>query len=196
MPRPSLKDQRTEEILDAYLTCVARFGLEGATQERIATEAGVKRPLLRHYLGNKDQMIAALLAHVVSGFAVSTSAIDDALEHLQQPGDLVDLLFDEQTGSDPRLMLAWQALTTSVGDYPANRAPLLGSLEQFLNSIETALRRMAPHADTALLRAVTQGIASPAINLDAMAPLNPPAQWRVELKQAALLLANCLEAHT
>lgn len=196
MPRPSLKDQRTDEILDAYLTCVAHFGLEGATQERIAAEAGVKRPLLRHYLGNKDQMVAALLAHVVDGFATSTTAVGEALETIQSPGDLVEFLFAEHGESDPRLMLAWQALTASVGDYPANRAPLLESLEEFLDMIEAALRRMAPDADPALVRAVTQGIASSHINLDAMTPLNPPAHWRAELKQAAMLLAASLEGQT
>ena len=34
MPRPSLKAQRSEEILDAYERCVARYGVEGATLEK------------------------------------------------------------------------------------------------------------------------------------------------------------------
>ena len=80
MPRPSLKDQRSQEILDAYLTCVAHFGLDGATQERIAEEAGVKRPLLRHYLGNKDEMITALADYVVAGFALSVDGLDGKTE--------------------------------------------------------------------------------------------------------------------
>lgn len=193
MPRPSLKDQRTEEILDAYLTCVARFGLEGATQERIAEQAGLKRPLLRHYLGNRDQMIAALTAHVVQGFAISTDALAEATLEISRPGDLVELLFSRDAPSDPRLMLAWQALTTAAAEHPGMRETLLQSLERFLNVIENALRRVAPQADAALLRAVTQGIASPYINLDAMTTLNPPAQWRDELKHAALILASCLE---
>ncbi|WP_298905047.1 TetR/AcrR family transcriptional regulator [uncultured Aliiroseovarius sp.] len=193
MPRPSLKDQRTEEILDAYLTCVARFGLEGATQARIAAEAGVARPLLRHNLGNKDRMIAALTDHVIKGFATSTEALEEAAAHVTRPTDLVDLLFAENGGSDPRLMLAWQALTASVADYPEMRAPLLASLTRFLDVIEAALTQVAPQAPQALLRVVTQGIAAPYINLDAMTPLKPPAAWRDELKQAATILAASLE---
>lgn len=193
MPRPSLKDQRTEEILDAYLTCVARFGLEGATQERIAKLAGVKRPLLRHYLGNKDQMIAALTAHVIDGFAKSTKALDEALRGQKTPAELVELLFAKSGGSDPRLMLAWQALTAAVADYSDARKPLLGSLENFLCVIEANLTRMKPKANAERLRTVTQGIASSYINLDAMAPLNPPDAWREELKQAAVILALSLE---
>lgn len=193
MPRPSLKDQRTVEILDAYLTCVAQYGLNGATQERIAAQAGVARPLLRHNLGNRDQMIAALTNHVVAGFAQSTEALVEAAAMVNSPAELVDLLFADHGATDPRLMLAWQALTASVEDYPDMRAPLLDSLARFLDVIATALARMAPNADHTLVRAITQGIAAPYINLDAMAPLKPPTEWRNELKQAALILAGNLE---
>lgn len=195
MPRPSLKDQRSEEILDAYLTCVARFGLEGATQERIATQAGVKRPLLRHYLGNKDQMIGSLTSHVVDHFAKMTDAFDRALATVQTPQSLVEMLFAEDTKSDPRLMLAWQALTATVADHPNMRAPLLDSLSRFLEVIERALHRVAPNADSKQVRAVTQGLAAPFVNLDAMSPLNPPPEWRIEMKQAAEILAASLEQH-
>jgi AcrR family transcriptional regulator len=193
MPRPSLKDQRSGEILDAYVTCVARFGLEGATQERIAAEAGVKRPILRHYLGNKDQMTAALAAHVVASFAASTDAFGAALEAVDSPSGLVAMLFDTRDSHDPRLMLAWQALTASAGDNPGLQAQLLGSLERFLDVIEAALARMCPGADPASVRAAAQGISSAYVNLDAMSPLSPPSEWRAELRQAAEMLAASLD---
>ncbi len=193
MPRPSMKDQRSGEILEAYLTCVARFGLEGATQERIAAQAGVKRPLLRHYLGNKDQMIPALTDHVIAGFAGSTDALDAALADVATPLEVVEVLFAKDGSSDPRLMLAWQALTASVTEYPDMRVPLLGSLSRFLDVISAAFARTAPKADPARIRAVTQGIAAPLINLDAMSPLDPPTTWYDEVKLAARILATSLE---
>ncbi len=45
MPRPNLKAQRSEEILDAYLACVARFDLDGATQESSARQSFYAAPL-------------------------------------------------------------------------------------------------------------------------------------------------------
>ena len=39
MPRKCLKEVRSEQILAAYATCITRYGLEGATQERIAEQA-------------------------------------------------------------------------------------------------------------------------------------------------------------
>lgn len=193
MPRPSLKDERSHEILDAYLTCVARFGLEGATQARIAEEAGVKRPLLRHYLGNKDEMITALAEYVVSGFSASLNGLRQALPDTAIPSDLVDALFSEDSGTDPRLMLAYQALVTAVPDCPELRQDLMDSLTEFFDVVEAILRRAAPSASAANIRAVTQGISAIFVSMDALTPLNPPEAWRSELKLAASLLASVLE---
>jgi AcrR family transcriptional regulator len=193
MPRPSLKDERSREILDAFLTCVARFGLEGATQERIAAEAGVKRTLLRHYLGNRDEMIRALMEYVVAGFSETT----DALAQLLGPdGDLmhlIALLFDQGNASDPRLMLAYQAMVASVDTYPDMRAPLLDSLQSFLTVIETAAKRSHPTCAPDKIRAVAHGISAAYVNLDALSPLNPPADWQAAAKTAATLLASSLK---
>ena len=38
MGRPSVTEQRRNEILDAFVRCVGRYGLDGATLERLATE--------------------------------------------------------------------------------------------------------------------------------------------------------------
>ncbi|WP_170378014.1 MULTISPECIES: TetR/AcrR family transcriptional regulator [Ruegeria] len=194
MPRPSLKDQRSHEILDAYLTCVARFGLEGATQARIADEAGVKRPLLRHYLGNKDEMITALAEYVIAGFTASLDGLRQALPDTATPSDLVDTLFSEDSGTDPRLMLAYQALVTTVPDRPDLRQGLMDSLTDFFDVVEAILRRAAPMAPDATLRAATQGISAIFVSMDALSPLDPPEAWRAELKLAASLLASTLEA--
>lgn len=193
MPRPSLKDERSQEILDAFLTCVARFGLEGATQERIAAEAGVKRTLLRHYLGNRDEMIRALMDYVVAGFSETTDALAKVLGPDGDLTMLIALLFDERDASDPRLMLAYQAMVASVDNYPEMRAPLLESLQRFLSVIEEAAKRSHPNQSTDTIRAVAHGISAAYVNLDALTPLNPPAEWHIAAKTAAILLANSLK---
>lgn len=194
MPRPSLKDQRSEEILDAYLTCVARFGLEGATQERIAAEAGVKRPLLRHYLGNREQMVAALNDHVVATFNDLTQVLDTALAYVETPEDMVEFLFAADTGNDPRLLLAWQALSATSVNHDRMREALLDSLKRFLDVLISTLHRLSPAAKPETIRAVAHGISSSFVNLDSLTPLSPPPEWQQDLKHAALLLVGTLES--
>lgn len=49
---------RIEHILDAYTRCVALYGIEGTTLERVAIEARMARGHIRHYVGNRDEMRA------------------------------------------------------------------------------------------------------------------------------------------
>lgn len=57
MARPSIKRFRKEEILNAYEKCIALYGVEGATQKRVAEMASIARPLLRHHVGNNEDML-------------------------------------------------------------------------------------------------------------------------------------------
>ena len=66
MARPSLANTRREEILDALERCLARRGLEGTTLESVAAEAGVARPVIRHYFGNRDVLLKAALEAAAS----------------------------------------------------------------------------------------------------------------------------------
>ena len=55
--RPSNQNERYLQVMEAMVRCVARFGLDGATLERIAAEAELSRPLIRHHLGNREDML-------------------------------------------------------------------------------------------------------------------------------------------
>lgn len=193
MPRPSLKRQRSREILDAFVTCAARYGLEGATQERIAIEAGVKRTLLRHYLGNREDMIDALCAHVVGEFDALTEALGAALLESKRPSQLVDLLFDPGSETDPRLVLVFQTLTAAAETYPEMREPLLSSVQRFVAVISSHLRRSFSRRRKPECEAVAHGVAALFMTSDALAPLDPPPEWRTALKRAATTLVNTLE---
>ena len=61
MSRPEIKNVRREQILDAFETCVAKYGVEGATLAKTAEQAGLARPLVRHNVGNRDELVDALV---------------------------------------------------------------------------------------------------------------------------------------
>ncbi|MGI9406035.1 MAG: TetR/AcrR family transcriptional regulator [Hyphomicrobiaceae bacterium] len=193
MPRPNLKDQRSREILDAFVTSAARFGLEGATQERIAAEAGMKRTLLRHYLGNRDEMIAALAEHVVSEFEAMLGMLREYARQGNGIHDLVGVLFDPQYQTDTRLILVYQALISSVPDHPEMRTPLLTSMENFTALIAGEARKSFPGARKADCESVALGLVAMYASCDTHAPLNPPAEWRDGVRRAAFKLIDTLE---
>lgn len=60
MPRPKLDQEREPQILKALETCVIRQGLAKTSLKDVAEEAGLPRPLVRHFVGNRDAMITKL----------------------------------------------------------------------------------------------------------------------------------------
>ncbi|MFR9750896.1 TetR/AcrR family transcriptional regulator [Nocardia sp. 004] len=189
-----MQAQRSEEILAAYVRCIARFGLEGATQERIADEAGVKRPMLRHYLGNREQMIASLTRYVTERFTRETRELEAELASTTTPTDLIDMIFLSQGASEADLFLAYQALIVAADSNPGMREPLVDCFQQFLDAIENTLQRYYPRIPAQRIRAVSQGLAAMYMSMDGFMPLNPPKQWEQDLRAAAAMLMATLDS--
>lgn len=99
----------------------------------------MKRPLLRHYLGNRNQMIAALNQHVANAFNDLTSELDLHLLQMETGDQLLDNLFAEGEEIDPRLAAAWQGLSASAADHPKLARPLLYVLAHFVAVLENSL---------------------------------------------------------
>ena len=193
MPRPSLKSERTQEILDAFAVCVGRYGLEGATLERIAETAGVKRPILRHYLGNRDEMVAALIEHLGASFDAQTDALLGALPAKRRIESLFDILFAAETVTEAERVAAMQAMVAAADRYPTVRPVLLGAVDRLLSAIEEELAAAYPAAEPERVSAAAFGLVSLYFNLDALAPLRLPAAWRGAARQAAETLVQSLK---
>ncbi len=112
MGRKSLANERREQILDAFEICIRQHGLEGSSLEKIAEEAGVKRAIIRHYIGNRDDLIEAAVLRIITGYREELVA---AIENLPQDElilELLDYLFcadqdEERTHYDILLTALW-----------------------------------------------------------------------------------------
>ncbi len=187
MPRPSLKEVRSEEILDAFMRCVARYGLDGSTTERIADEAGVGRPLLRHYLGNRDHMVSALLAHVIERFERLSAELFDALPQSGRMDALLEKLFVDRDHA-PENAAVFQALVAASERHPVLRKPLLSFVTDFETRVAREIRRERAGASDAICDVIAAGIAAIYFNTAAVAPLKPASNWLATQHRAARLL--------
>jgi AcrR family transcriptional regulator len=61
MGRPPIGEERRDEILAAFERCVVRKGIAKTTLADVAEEAGQPRPLVRHFIGNRADMVSALI---------------------------------------------------------------------------------------------------------------------------------------
>ncbi|WP_051025638.1 TetR/AcrR family transcriptional regulator [Nocardia aobensis] len=63
--RPSKANERIREILEATFAVAVREGLAGVTFSKVADAAGLRRTLVLHYFGSRDELIGAFIDHVV-----------------------------------------------------------------------------------------------------------------------------------
>jgi len=71
MGRKDLSKERQDVILDAAERCIAKYGLQGATLENIASEADINRGLIYHYVGNRDDVIQMMVERLLERYEAS-----------------------------------------------------------------------------------------------------------------------------
>ena len=189
MPRPSLADVRRPQLLDAYARCLVKFGAEGSTLERIADEAGVTRALVRHYLGNRDDVDRALVAFLrergvgwFTGLGTGLAprdrlvAILDALfaHGSEQPGQVVDTLLGA-TSQDPVL-----------------RGLLREMYLEFEHLLDAELAAAYPRVEPAQRRQVAYAILCLAGMHSSLAELGFPVDRAIAARRSAQLLIDTL----
>jgi len=192
MGRPSKKAERTEEILQAFYRCVARYGIEGSTLERIAEESGLKRSLVRHFVGNRDELIALLVDRVVEQSDQQWSAFMESLPGAQVSAPLLDGLFCAQY-SDAEYILVIESLIFAAGRDDALRQRMQQWMQRFTDDVVMLLQRDYPTSPADNLEAVSFGIISIYFNLDSLAPLGMNQQYRQPARTAAQRLIESLE---
>ena len=192
MPRPSLKAERTGEILDAYERCIAAHGVEGATLERVADEAGLARALIRHNIGNKDQLLEAFLDRFIERSSRDGDEFFRALPDEDRITVMIDWLFEAGYSDQQRVNVTNALLIAAAGD--AALAKRLRSWTQdFVVRVQFELERAHPDQAGDKIQAVATGIAAIYFNYDSLEPLGGGDELRESSRAAARLLIGTLE---
>ena len=89
MVRPSIKEASKEETLTAFSRYITKYGLAGSSLEKVAEESGLKRPLIRHYVGNREDLLSLLEEQVTDH---SRQILDELLQNLSPERKSIDLV--------------------------------------------------------------------------------------------------------
>ena len=187
MGRRSLASTRKPQILGAFEACVLRYGLEGSSLERIAQEAGVRRSLIRHYFGNRNELTEALIAGVIER---TVSVYRDVIRTAGAEGGtaaLVDYLMGPAF-PDKRDDALIDALMAVSHRDERLRGQLRAKYQTFQQSIQRELRRAFPSADPAMVRATAYSLMCLAIGNAAMYDLELPARKHGDARRCATYL--------
>ena len=195
MPRPALKEERREQILQAFERCVAYYGLEGATLERIAAEAGLARALIRHNIGNREELTAALIERFFKRSDEQWNSLVEALPEKNKSKALIEYLFDSRY-SDPQLVLLTEALIAGGAQDKKLAKRLRDWIDRSLDVIADVLEQEAPNADHRQIEASAAGILGIYFNVDSFALIGDMSRLRNASKAAALSLLENLSRRT
>ena len=105
--RRALPEDRRVDLVAATLRCLARWGHEGVSVRRIATEAGVSAGLVNHHFEGIEALVAAAYEKV-SGDVMA--AILARVEPVEGPRARLSAFFDASFSDmvlDPGLLRVW-----------------------------------------------------------------------------------------
>ena len=193
MPRPSKKEERSEEILIAYEKCVAKYGVAGATLQKVSDEAQIARALLRHNIGNSDVLLEKAVARYC---ARSIEVFESHFEHLSKRGatleDFVEGLFEKKTNLN-EVMIA-SAFIISAQESSFVREKMHNWFKKvrklFLDYFSS---KCISNVSQENIRAVADGIIALYFNQESLTPLGSFTGFRKSSLLSAKLLLKQLQ---
>lgn len=191
MGRPSVQAQRKEEILVAFEKCVAKFGVEGATLERIAEEAGLARPLLRHHVGNREELIEALSGRFLAKWEDYATSLVAGLPDDDPAEALIDHLFTSNKDNWERVLVA-EALISSSATRPELGQKLGQWVAGVVRLVAGQIQASYPLAAEESVRVVATGVVGIYFNVDSLEPLGSVETLLADSKKAAQQLVSTL----
>ncbi|WP_067811661.1 TetR/AcrR family transcriptional regulator [Actinomadura kijaniata] len=191
MGRPSLVEERRAQILRAAARSVARYGLAGSTQERIAGMAGMSRSHVRHYVGNRDDLIDALWDHVITPYFATMREAMAGREPRERLRALVDYLFGPQMEHNEDDLVIEALITGAMHDVRL-RGRIFDSYSRLEREVATAIREAVPGCDPAESLRSAYSLLCLAFGNSTLAALPFPASRRAGVKEQAMRMLTSL----
>ena len=135
--RSENREYRRHSLLQAAIRAVAQHDIQGATVERICTEAGASRGLIAHYFDSKEALLLAALEHwyEASIRRKSEIAADKALDAGDRLRAVAHSSFTAPTYSW-EMAAAWQAFSNASRFHPEFARPLRRTSRRVTDIVE------------------------------------------------------------
>lgn len=192
MPRRDLTIERTEQILDAFEQCILRHGLESSSLEKVAEEAGMKRPIIRHYVGNRDDLVMALTKRFIARYRSRTETMMDSLGEKNRVATLLDILFSDQESESAESVLIFENLILAATRMEPICTLLSEWTAEFLGIVAAEIAQAFPKAKAKDHQEVAWGLVSIYYNHVSLMGLGLPKKISANSRRAAQRLVNTL----
>lgn len=191
MGRPSMAAQRIEEILDALEICIIEKGIQATSLENIADKAGFKRTILRHYIGNRDEIICALSKRWSKIYSEQWQELVAWLPSSNKTESLIDSIFT--IGSKDRVnnTIIGEAIFSEAKRLEPIKQDQEGVMAEFIGCCSQVLKSDNPQASDLDIDLVSHGIYANYLMAESLLPLKLVDQIH-KLKDSSKLLCKTL----
>ncbi|MGF1645915.1 MAG: TetR/AcrR family transcriptional regulator [Kineosporiaceae bacterium] len=190
--RPSLAGERRAQVLDAFLTLVGEHGLEAVTLDRVAQAAGVQRPVIRHFVGNRADLVRQAIGRLSEWYEAEVRTAVGAAPNVDA---LLDLLFgDTWTQGLSAHDRAFDALLLEATRDAGTAAAVRRAYAMLLDEVAAALQRESPRAGESLVRDTAYAVVCLAEHNATMIALGHPPALAAAARRAAAVLTDGVRA--
>ena len=193
MGRKSLVMERREELLEAFGRCIVKYGLEGTSLEQIADEAGMTRSVIRHYIGNRDELVNVLIERIIVQYAGQLEAAYADIAPEQVVDHTLDMMFSGEQLLDQRDTIIINVLMTAKDRYPQAKQLLVAMFESMIELLSADLRQTYPQAPPERCRQVAYALICMAEMHESLIWLGLDRSYNAAARAAAEALIHTLE---
>ncbi|WDE07412.1 TetR/AcrR family transcriptional regulator [Thalassomonas viridans] len=191
MARPSMAGQRREEILDALEQCILEKGIQATSLENIAETAGMKRTILRHYIGNRDDIICALSQRWAEKYSQQWQELLAWLPGSNRAQALIDALFSAGSKDKVNNTIIGEAIFSEAKRLEPIKLHQKQTMQEFIRHLIREFSTQYPGSDESTIELVSYGIYSNYLMSESLLPLGMLDEI-YKLKQASVLLCSQL----
>ncbi|MEU8243023.1 TetR family transcriptional regulator [Actinoplanes missouriensis] len=174
MGRPSMAAERTEQIMQATGRCLRKNGLAGTTLERVAEESGLSRSHVRHYVGNRDDLLRGFAGWLYTGYQAEFIDRIAAAPDREKLAIMMDYLFSSGflPISDDDTVIR-ELITAGIAD-EGIRSTMQDHYTRAIQAVEDAIAAEHPEVTSGARRTVAYGLWCLAMGNSMMAELQLP----------------------
>lgn len=133
---------RRQQIVNAFLALIAERGLESVSLDDVAVASGVQRSVIRHYMGNRAQLVHAAAAVLIERYR---DLIQTAVGDQASAREIIQYLFSRTWMTDSDLPdRAFDELFHEAARDPALRDQLRGAYALLMELLAAGIRRDRP----------------------------------------------------
>lgn len=191
MGRKDLTEERTAEILAAFARCIARYGLD-TSLDQVAQEAGMTRSIIRHYIGNREEVVNTLVEYIAQEYLQQLRNAATGIPDEQMITVTLDYMFGNQADYDDYDKLVFSIMLTAKERYPQAKRTLVGLFETLVDMLNANLSKAYPQADPLRCRGVAYSILALSMSNDSLSWIGMAHDYRHAARTSAEALIQTL----